>query len=100
MWRNPEFCSAQGICGQTGVSGRTWWHAGGPTNPGRYIILRSVEKSVAVSEDAIRGQPLGASAVARLVWTNIRRSAGEWNERTLVWTRKRSEERRVGKECQ
>ena len=33
---------------------------------GRYIILRSVAKSVAVSEERIRGQPFGDSAAARL----------------------------------
>ena len=32
-----------------------------------YIILKSVAKSVGVSEDEVRGQPLGDSADARLV---------------------------------
>ena len=32
-----------------------------------YIILRSVAKSVGVSEDEMRGQPLGDSADAKLV---------------------------------
>ena len=36
------------------------------TNPGKYIILRRVAKSAAVSEDVIRGQPFGDSCVARL----------------------------------
>ena len=58
------------------------------TNPGKYIILRSVAKSLAVSEDGIRGQPFGDSAAAKLVGANIRRSAGEWKDRMVVWTRK------------
>ena len=41
------------------------------TYPGRYTILRSVAKSVAVSEERIRGQPFGNSAAARLAWVNI-----------------------------
>ena len=41
------------------------------TYPGRYIILRSVAKSVAISEERIRGQPLGDSAAARLARVNI-----------------------------
>ena len=41
-------------------------------------------KSLAVSEDEIRGQPLGDSAAARIVCANIRRSAGEWKDRTVV----------------
>ena len=36
------------------------------TYPGRYTILRSVSKSVAGSEDRMRGQPLGDSAAERL----------------------------------
>jgi len=47
------------------------------TYSGRYTMFRSVTKSVARSKDVIRGQPLGDSAVTRLVWANIRRSAGE-----------------------
>ena len=39
---------------------------GGVTYPGRYIVLRSVAKSVAVSENRMRGHPLGDSAAARL----------------------------------
>ena len=61
----------------------------GVTYPGRYITLRSVAKSVAVSEERIRGQPFGDSAAARLAWVNISRRMGEWSERMLVWTRKR-----------
>ena len=34
---------------------------------GRYITLRRVTKSAAVSKDRIRGQPLDESAVSRLV---------------------------------
>ena len=45
-------------------------------------------KSLVVSEDKIRGQPLGDSAVTKLLWANIRRSAGEWKDRIVVWTRK------------
>jgi len=45
-------------------------------------------KSVAVSEDIMRGQPLGDSAVARLVFVNIRRRAGEWKDRMLAVMRK------------
>jgi hypothetical protein len=47
------------------------WSAGGMTYPGRYIVLRSVAKSVAASEDGMRGQPLGDSAVARFAFANI-----------------------------
>ena len=35
----------------------------------------------------MRGQPLGDSAASRLVRANIRRNAGEWRDRMLVWTR-------------
>jgi hypothetical protein len=35
----------------------------------------------------MRGQPLGDSAASRLVRANIRRRAGEWRDRMLVWTR-------------
>ena len=37
------------------------------TYPMIYIILRSVAKSVGVSGDKMRGQPLGDSADAKLV---------------------------------
>jgi hypothetical protein len=53
----------------------------------RYIVLRSVAKSVAVSEDRMRGQPLGDSAASKLVRENIRRRAGECRNRMPVWTR-------------
>ena len=49
------------------VSGTIWWHMGKAKNPGRYIILRSVAKSAAVSEDWMRGQPSVGFAVIRLV---------------------------------
>jgi hypothetical protein len=39
--------------------------------PRRYITLRSVAKSAAVSEERMRGQPLGDSAVVRLVCENV-----------------------------
>jgi hypothetical protein len=86
MWRNPEFYSFQGNCKESqpndssDPSQRTIY-------PGRYITLRRVAKSMAVSEDRMRGQPLGDSAAARLVGANIRRSVGEWRDKTLVWTR-------------
>ena len=48
--------------------------------PGRYIILKGVTKSVAVSGDKIRGQPLGDSVDARLARANMRRSVGEWKD--------------------
>ena len=51
---------------------------------GRYTMFRSVTKSVAESEDRMRGQPLGDSAATRLARANIRRSAGEWKDRVLT----------------
>jgi len=51
------------------------------------MTLRSVAKSVAVSEDTTRGQPFGDSAVARFDFTNIWLSTGEWNDMALAWTR-------------
>ena len=45
-------------------------------------------KSLGVSEDGTRGQPLGDSAAVNIVCVNIRRSAGEWKDMTVVWTRK------------
>jgi len=51
------------------------------------MTLRSVAKSVAVSESRIRGQPLGDSAAARLDFANIRLSTTEWNDKVLAWTR-------------
>jgi len=38
---------------------------------GRYMTLRSVAKSIAVSEDRIRGQPLGDSVVTRFDFASI-----------------------------
>ena len=65
-YRNPGLCSAQGIC-RLMVNGTVQGcRGGGSTYPERYIILRSVTKSDAVSEDRIRGQPFGDSAAARL----------------------------------
>ena len=49
---------------------------------GRYTIFRSVVKSIAVSEDKMRGQPLGDSAVTKFSLANIRPSTGEWNGKT------------------
>ena len=57
------------------------------TYSGRYMTLRSVAKSVAVSEDGMRGQPFGDSAVSRFDLANIWLNTGEWNDKTLVWTR-------------
>jgi len=51
------------------------------------MLFGSVEKSVAVSEDGMRGQPLGDSAVARLDFANIWLSTAEWNDRVLAWMR-------------
>ena len=53
---------------------------------GRYMTFRSAAKSVAVSEDGMRGQPLGDSAVARFAFASIRPSTGEWSDKILVWT--------------
>jgi len=48
------------------------------------MIFKSVAKSVAASEDGMRGHPLGDSAVARFDFANIWLSTGEWSDRTLV----------------
>ena len=54
----------------------------------RYTMFRSVTKSVAGSEDRIRGQPLGDSAAASLALPNMQRSAGERKDIVLAWTQK------------
>ena len=53
------------------INGMMQKHRDGVTYPGRYIIFKSVAKSVAVSEKRIRGQPFGDSAATRLHWVNI-----------------------------
>ena len=83
MCWNLGLCSAQGICKHI-VSRMMHRYRGDVKHPGRYMILRSVAKSVAGSEDRMRGQPLGDSAAERLAWANVRRRTGEWRERTLV----------------
>ena len=65
MRRSPVLCPAQGICSQM-VNGTMRRGRDDPTYPGRYTVLRSAAKSVALSEDKIRGQPFGDSTVARL----------------------------------
>jgi hypothetical protein len=52
------------------VSGIIHWHQDKVAYTGRYTIFRSVAKSVAVSEDGMRGQPFGDSAVARFAFAN------------------------------
>ena len=51
--------------------------------PGGYMALRSVAKSMAMSEDRIRGQSLGDPAVARL---DFALSTAEWNDTVTAWT--------------
>jgi len=51
----------------TEIINGTVYQRSAETYPGRYIILRSMVKSVAESEDRMRGQPFGDSADARLV---------------------------------
>jgi len=51
------------------------------------MTLRSVAKSAPVSEDTIRGQPFGDSAVARFDFANTWLSTEEWNDKALAWTR-------------
>ena len=65
MRQSPVFCPAREICSNT-VNGTMRRGRNDPTYPGRYTVLRSVAKSVALSEGRIRGHPLGDSAVARL----------------------------------
>ena len=48
------------------VNGTTYRYRCGLTYPGRYITLKSVVKSDAVSEERIRGQPFGDSEAAKL----------------------------------
>ena len=67
MWRNLVLCPSQGICRWADGQLNNQAEVCGVTDPGRYIILRSVTKSLAVSVDRIRGQPLGDSAVAKFV---------------------------------
>jgi len=65
---NLALCSSQGICrNPDSQQNDLVMRVGGATNPGICIVLRSVAKSMAVSEDRMRGQPLGESAAARLV---------------------------------
>jgi len=45
-------------------------HRGRVAYDGRYMTLRSVAKSAAVSEDTMRGQPFGDSAAARFDFAN------------------------------
>ena len=68
MCRNPAPCSAQDNCRQRWMVNRTIYrHGRRVMYPTTYIILRSVAKSVGVSEDKMRGHPLGDSADAKLV---------------------------------
>ena len=62
---------------------------GGVAYPGRYIILSRMVKSMAVSEDRIRGHPLGDFAIAKFFGANIWPRVGEWKDEVLVWTRGR-----------
>lgn len=66
MWRSRALYSSRETCRQ--IEGQLKnMAAGKATNPGRYTTLRRVAKSAALSENEIRGQPLGDSAAARVV---------------------------------
>ena len=53
------------------------------------MAFKRVAKSVGVSEDAMRGHPLGDSAAVRFDGENFWRSTGDWNDSVVAWTRKR-----------
>ena len=87
MWENLTFCPLRESVDRRSVKSVKMLRVSQRTLGDISSLIRSVAKSMAVSEDWIRGQPLGESAAAKLVWANIRRSAGEWKDRMLVWTR-------------